>query len=196
IAAIAPFAGLQCFPQGWHFKQWTANDSKGLMKVYIAAIEGFVPRDVICTFHVFLEFCYLVRRNIITEQTLTTIDDALNCFHLYHEVFQNAEVVTMFSLPQQHTMKHYPYLICQFGVPNGLCSSITESKHIKAIKRPYQHTNHFQALGQMLLINQRLDKLAAACVDFQDHGMLMGTCLSDVIGTQGMSIHLGLCSNF
>ncbi|KAI6023177.1 hypothetical protein PISMIDRAFT_119333 [Pisolithus microcarpus 441] len=124
------------------------------------------------------------------------IDNALNCFHLYHEVFQNAEVVTMFSLPQQHAMKHYPYLICQFGAPNGLCSSITKSKHIKAIKRPYWHTNHFQALGQMLLINQRLDKLAAAHVDFQDHSMLTGTCLSDATGTQGMSIHLGLCSSF
>ncbi|KAI6021265.1 hypothetical protein EDC04DRAFT_2869822 [Pisolithus marmoratus] len=66
IAAIAPFAGLQCFPQGQHFKQWTSDDSKGLMK----PINSFVPRD---------------------------------------------------------------------------------------------------ALGQMLLINQRLDKLAAACVDFQDH---------------------------
>ncbi|KAI6024354.1 hypothetical protein EDC04DRAFT_2869494 [Pisolithus marmoratus] len=149
IAAVAPFA-------------WTGNDSKGLMKVYIAAIKGFVPRDVICTFHAFLEFCYL---------TLTMINNALDCFHLYHEVFWNAEVVMTFSLPQQHTMKHYPYLICQFGVPNGLCSSITESKHIKAVKRPYWHTNHFQALGQMLLINQRLDKLAAACVDFQDHGI-------------------------
>ena len=30
----------------------------------------------------------------------------------------------------------------------------------------------------MLLINQRLDKLAAVQVDFQKHGMLEGTCLS------------------
>ncbi|KAI5996391.1 hypothetical protein EDD15DRAFT_2387356 [Pisolithus albus] len=189
IAAVALFAGLRRFPQGWHFKQWTSDDSKGLMKVYIAAIEGFVPRDVIRTFRAFLEFCYLVRRNIITEQTLTVIDDALNRFHLYHEVFRNAEVVTTFSLPRQHAMKHYPYLICQFGAPNGLCSSITESKHIKAVKRPYRRTNRFQALGQMLLINQRLDKLAAAHVDFQDHGMLTGTCLLDAIGTQGHNNH-------
>ncbi|KAI6046554.1 hypothetical protein EDC04DRAFT_2887801 [Pisolithus marmoratus] len=49
IAAVAPFAGLQCFPQGWHFKQWTGDNSEGLMKVYIAAIKGFVPRDVIHT---------------------------------------------------------------------------------------------------------------------------------------------------
>ncbi|KAL4063996.1 hypothetical protein V8B97DRAFT_2026205 [Scleroderma yunnanense] len=31
IAAIATFSGLQYFSQGWHFKQWTGNDLKGLM---------------------------------------------------------------------------------------------------------------------------------------------------------------------
>lgn len=67
IAAIAPFAGLRRFPEGRHFKQWTGDDSKGLMKVYIAAIEGHVPKDVVHTFRAFLEFCYLVRRNVITE---------------------------------------------------------------------------------------------------------------------------------
>ncbi|KAI6132289.1 hypothetical protein EV401DRAFT_2053882 [Pisolithus croceorrhizus] len=168
IAAVAPFAGLRQFPQGQHFKQWTGDDSKGLMKVslfslctaalliavlqvYIAAIEGHVPKDVVCTFRAFLEFCYL-------------IDDALRHFHLYREVFRNAG--------------HYHYLIRQFGAPNGLCSSITESKHIKAVKRPYRCTNCFQALGQILLINQRLDKLTAACADFKSRGMLNGSYLS------------------
>ncbi|KAI5999674.1 hypothetical protein EDD15DRAFT_2386398 [Pisolithus albus] len=180
IAAVAPFAGLRRFPQGWHFKQWTGDDSKGLMKVHIAAIDGHVPRDMVCTFRAFLDFCYLVRRNVITEQTLAEIDDALRRFHLFREVFRNAGVIETFSLPRQHAMKHYPYLIRQFGAPNGLCSSITESKHIKAVKRPYRHTNRFQALGQIILINQRLDKLTAARMDFTERGMLNGTCLSNV----------------
>ena len=37
----------------------------------------------------------------------------------------------------------------------------------------------------MLLTNQRLDKLAAACVDFTDRGMLEGTCLSETFKTIG-----------
>ncbi|KAI6155779.1 hypothetical protein BKA82DRAFT_4326792 [Pisolithus tinctorius] len=182
IAAVAPYTGLRRFPQGRHFKQWTSDDSKGLMKVYIAAIEGYVPQYVVFTFRAFLEFCYLVRRNVITQQTLVEIDDALRRFHLYREVFQNAGVVDTFSLPRQHAMKHYYHLICQFGTPNSLCSSITESKHIKAVKRPYRHTNRFQALGQMLLINQRLDKLIAACADFKERGMLNEPLLSHVLG--------------
>jgi len=103
-------------------------------QVYLPAIEGFVPKDVIRAFRAFLEFCYLVHRNVITEQALTEIDNALQHFHRFREVFRNSGVVESFSLPQQHAMKHYPYLICQFGAPNGLCSSITESKHIKAVK--------------------------------------------------------------
>ncbi|KAI6146976.1 hypothetical protein EDD17DRAFT_1767457 [Pisolithus thermaeus] len=194
IAAVAPFTGLRRFPQGRHFKQWTGDNSKGLMKVYIAAIEGHVPKDVVRTFRAFLEFCYLVRRNVITEQTLTEIDDALSRFHRFREVFRNAGVIETFSLPRQHAMKHYPYLIHQFGAPNGLCSSITESKHVKAVKRPYRRTNRFKALGQMILINQRLDKLTAAWADFQQRGMLNGTCLSkafEVLGSHTNQISEG-----
>lgn len=33
IASVASFAGLRRFPQGQHFKQWTGDDSKALMKV-------------------------------------------------------------------------------------------------------------------------------------------------------------------
>ena len=83
-----------------------------------------------------------------------------------------------FNLPWQHSLNHYVKVICAFGSPNGLCSSITESKHIKAVKEPWRRSSRFEALSQMLLTNQRLDKLAAARVDFTDRGMLEGTCLS------------------
>jgi len=94
-------------------------------------------------------------------------------------------------------MKHYTNLICQFGAPNGLCSSITELKHIKAIKQPYRHINHHNALGQMLLCNQQLDKLAVTWVDFQEQGMLKGNCLSVLKEVSGMtsllSFHMQEC---
>ncbi|KIJ18392.1 hypothetical protein PAXINDRAFT_70645, partial [Paxillus involutus ATCC 200175] len=166
IAAVAPFTGLWHFPQGHHFKQWTGDDSKALMKVYLPAIEGHVPVDIIQTFRAFLEFCYLVQHNIITEDMIIAIQDSRNHFHKYHKVFRAEEVISMFSLPCQHSMTHYIHLIHLFGAPNGLCSSITKSKHIKAVKEPYRCMNHHNALGQMLIIHQRLDKLAAAWVDF------------------------------
>ena len=120
----------------------------------------------------FLDFCYLVRRNTINEHTLNQIQESLVRFYQYRQVFQDEGVVTSFSLPRQHSMKHYVDMIRLFGAPNGLCSSITESKHIKAIKEPYRRSNRNEPLGQILLTNQRLDKLAAARSDFAARGML------------------------
>ncbi|KAG1787529.1 uncharacterized protein HD556DRAFT_1434418 [Suillus plorans] len=181
IAAVASFTGLRRFPEGRGFKQWTGDDSKALMKVYLPAIEGHLPQDIVRAFRTLLEFCYLVRRNIITEKTLTKIQDALARFHHYREAFRDAGVVPTFSLPRQHSLKHYIQLIRLFGAPNGLCSLITESKHIKAVKEPWRRSSRFNALGQMLRTNQRLDKLAALRVDFTRRNMVSGTCLSAVV---------------
>ena len=133
------------------------------------------------TLRAFLEFCYIARRNVIDSASLGQLQDALSRFHQHRNVFQRCGVRPEgFSLPRQHSLVHYASLIRAFGAPNGLCSSITESKHIKAVKEPWRRSNKFQALGQMLLTNQRLDKLAASRVDFARRGMLVGTCLSSV----------------
>ncbi|KAG0700978.1 hypothetical protein DFH29DRAFT_1069909, partial [Suillus ampliporus] len=160
IAAAPSFAGLRRFPEGRGFSQWTGDDSKALMKVYLPAIEGHVPRDVVRCFRAFLEFCYIVRQDIITEDTLEKLSNALHRFHQYRQIFQDTGVRSNFSLPHQHSLTHYILLIHMFGAPNGLCSSITESKHIKAVKEPWRRSSKFNALGQMLLTNQRLDKIA------------------------------------
>jgi hypothetical protein len=138
------------------------------------------------TFCAFLEFCYIAQDNIITESTLVELQDVLNQFHLYWTIFEELGICPDgFVLSRQHSLPHYFGLIWAFGAPNGPCSSITESKHIKAIKEPWQCSNHYKALGQMLLTNQHIDKLAAAHIDFSAHGMLKGTCLSDELKLLG-----------
>ncbi|PSR77011.1 hypothetical protein PHLCEN_2v8110 [Hermanssonia centrifuga] len=177
IAAVPSFPGLRRFKDGRGFKQWTGDDSKALMKVYLPAIAGHVPDQMVRALSAFLDFCYLVRRSVINEDTLWAIKAALARFHVERTIFETSGVrENGFSLPRQHSLVHYPHLIQMFGAPNGLCSSITESKHIKAVKEPWQRSSQFEALGQMLLINQRLDKLAAAHVDFAARGMLNGPC--------------------
>ncbi|KAG0701704.1 hypothetical protein DFH29DRAFT_982632 [Suillus ampliporus] len=161
IAAAPLFPGLHRFPHGCHFKQWTGDDSKALMKVYIPAIVDYVPAELVQCMSAFLDFCYLVRRSELSEETLRDIKLALQRFHETREIFRDSGVRPKgCSLPQQHSLVHYLRLIQEFGAPNGLCSSITESRHITA------------ALGQMLLTNQRLDKLAAARVQLVARGML------------------------
>ena len=135
----------------------------------------------------FLDFCYIARHNVLNEKSLDELKEALERFHHYRNIFQTTGVrPSGFSLPWQHSLVHYWNTIWLFGAPNGLCSSITESKHIKAIKEPWRRSNCFNALGQMLLTNQQLDKLASAQVDFTHRGMLKGTCLSDAILANGV----------
>ncbi|KAJ3576939.1 hypothetical protein NP233_g73 [Leucocoprinus birnbaumii] len=158
IAAVPSFPGLRRFPEGRGFKQWTGNDSKALMKVYLPAIAEHVPAQMVRTLAAFLDFCYLVRRSSHSETALKQIRAALQKFHR--------------DVPRQHSLSHYFEVIQLFGSPNGLCSSITESKHIKAVKQPYRRTNKNQPLGQMLIINQRLDKLAALRAKLESQGLL------------------------
>lgn len=161
-------------------------DTDCSIKVYLPAIEGHVPPEMVRAIRTFLEFCYLARRDVIDTDGIRELQEALDKFHHYREIFERSGVrPDGFNLPRQHSFIHYIKLIHAFGAPNGLCSSITESKHIKAIKEPWRRSNHYEALGQMLITNQRLDKLAAARVDFASRGMLKGTLLSDVLRAQG-----------
>ena len=146
------------------------------------ALEGYVPTDIIKTLNVFLDFCYIARQNVLTKDSLDALDTALERFHHYHEIFRESGVrANGFSLPRRHSMKHYHRHIEKFGAPNGLCSSITESKHIVAVKKPWRRSSRYEALKQMLIINTRNNKLATARVDFSSRGMLKGTCLGEAL---------------
>jgi hypothetical protein len=137
------------------------------MKVFLPAIKGLVPEGMVRAVSAFMDFCYLVRRSEIDESLLTQIDEAVNRFHHEREVFRTHGIRDNFNLPRQHSLCHYRLLIQLFGAPNGLCSSITESKHIEAVKKTWRRSSRNKPLGEMLLSNQRLDKLAAARVAFE-----------------------------
>jgi hypothetical protein len=154
--------------------------------VYLPAIQGHVPPNITRTLRAFLEFCYTVREDSLTEHSLEQLKDAVTRFHLYREVFISSGVREDFLMPRQHSIMHYHSLIRLFGAPNGLCSSITESKHIRAVKEPWRRSNRNEALGQILVTNQRLDQLAAARTDFSQRGMLNGSCLTSVLQARRM----------
>lgn len=115
----------------------------------------------------FLNACYIAHRQNIDSEALNDFDAALGRFSDLCNIFQTVGVrPTGFSLPRQHSLFHYRRQVEDFGAPGGLCSSITESHHKSAVKHPYGRSNRYEALGQMLLTNQCLDKLAAMCTDF------------------------------
>ncbi|KAG1796926.1 uncharacterized protein HD556DRAFT_1441101 [Suillus plorans] len=54
-----------------------------LMKVYIPAIEGHVPSEMVQALQVLLDFIYIARRNIIDTNSLKAMDNAVERFHKY-----------------------------------------------------------------------------------------------------------------
>jgi hypothetical protein len=110
------------------------TSSKIYHQVYLPAIAGHVPPLMVQALSAFRNFCYLVRRDKLDESNLDAIDSEVARFHAYRVVFEDVGIGNNFSLPRQHSVKHFWLLIQMFGALNGLCSSITESKHIKAVK--------------------------------------------------------------
>jgi hypothetical protein len=195
LAAAPVYPGLRRFPEGRGYKQWTGNDSKALMKVcqvqkrdglllmrlqvIVPALKGLVPDDIVRCFVALLDFAYLARRDAHDTSTLTAMEDALTRFRRYRTFFEEAGVRgDGFSLPRQHALLHYVLGIRRFGSPNGLCSSITESKHIDAVK-PWRRSSRHNALSQILRTNTRMEKLAAARIEFGRRGMLATPLMDD-----------------
>ncbi|XP_006454911.1 hypothetical protein AGABI2DRAFT_148229 [Agaricus bisporus var. bisporus H97] len=92
IAAAPAFPGLCRFPEGRRFKQWTGDDSKALMKVYLPALVGYVLSEMLWALASFLEFCYIARQPCFSLRLLDQLEEELNSFHQSHEIFQETGV--------------------------------------------------------------------------------------------------------
>ncbi|KAH9024047.1 hypothetical protein EDB85DRAFT_2150734 [Lactarius pseudohatsudake] len=155
-----------------------ANDSKALMKVFLAAIAGYVPSAMVRCIAAFMDACYIARRNAINSPSLEHLRDCVKTFHRLRAIFVETGARISLSLPRQHALEHFYNAIHLFGSPNGLCSSITESKHIRAVKEPWRRSSRYLALTQMLRTLLRMDKMSVLRQRLQDSGMLRGSAFA------------------
>lgn len=120
-----------------------------------------------------MDFCYIARKSSLDEADLNALQDALWRFKDKRKVFETLQIhPNGISIPRIHALQHYHEVIQLFGAPNGLCSSITESKHIEAVKKPWRRSNKHNALDQMLTTNQRSSKLTYFRARCTAQGML------------------------
>lgn len=121
----------------------------------------------------------MARRTSHDTASLAAMSDTLGRFLDLRSIFVETGVRVDFALPRQHALLHYVYGITLFGSPYGLCSSITESKHIAAVKDPWRRSNKDEPLGQIIQTNTRMAKLAAARAEYGRRGMLPVTIHGD-----------------
>ena len=58
-----------------------------LWKVYLPAIDGIVPRDMVKTIRAFLEFCYLAHQDVHNHSSISQIESTLQEFRAAREIF-------------------------------------------------------------------------------------------------------------
>ena len=133
---------------------------------------------------IFMDACYIACCNAITATALEHFHECVERFHKLRNIFIEAGVWDSILLPRQHAFSHFYHSIQLFGSPNSLCSSITESKHIKAVKEPWHRSSQYKALIQMLRILVQMEKMAVLHWIFSDHGMLVGTTSSYMAGIE------------
>lgn len=165
-------------------------------QVFIAAIDGLVPPQMVQCLSMFMDFCYIVRRNAITTSDIIKLQGLLDQFHELRNIFIDTGTRVDISLPRQHSLVHYIRGITLFGSPNGICSSITESKHIKAIKEPWRRSSRNKPLPQILQTISRDGKMDAISRIYESRGMLTGTTSSYIAQCLEGNVPIGEAAAF
>ena len=148
------------------------------LQVYLVSIAGLVPEKMFQCLAIFLDFTYTACYSEHDIVSLSTMEKALAYFHKLHVVLIKTRVFPdRFGLPCQNSLVHYIHSIQQFGSPNGLCSSITKSNHIKAIKKTWRCSNYNEPIDQMLGMLTYLLKLSATAIKFRCCRMLQNNVL-------------------
>jgi hypothetical protein len=119
-----------------------------------------------------LECLYRIRADEHDDNSLAELAEHEQLYVQLREIFRTTGVREDFNLPRQHGLFHFGPNIKRFGSANGLCTTLTESKHRKVIKEPWRRSSHYEALPQMLQINSRLDQLRACAVAFRKRTQL------------------------
>jgi len=106
-----------------------------------------------------LDFLYLAKYPVHSDETLDLLDEALNCFHDNKDIFIDLDVRANFNLPKLHFAGHYRRFIELFGTTDNYNTEYTERLHIDLAKDAYRSTNFKDEYSQMTLWLERREKI-------------------------------------
>ena len=106
-----------------------------------------------------LDFVYLARYPVHTDETLGLLDDALAHFHDSKDIFIDLGIRDAFNIPKLHFMRHYVMFIRLYGTTDNFDTSYTERLHIDFAKDAYAATNHKDEFTQMATWLERKEKI-------------------------------------
>jgi hypothetical protein len=119
-------------------------------KVFIGAMSGLVPDDVMPVIVAAIDFIYYSRLPSPTTTTIRWLEDALKRFHEHKHVFVKYGVRAHFNINKVHSMLHYSASIRALGAADGYNTETPERLHIEFAKRAYLATNRKDFFSQMV----------------------------------------------
>ena len=63
-----------------------------LAQVYLPAIEGHVPEEMVSAMQAFIDFCYIARRDIHDTHSLKALNATLERFHQHRDIFKECGI--------------------------------------------------------------------------------------------------------
>ncbi|EPQ55320.1 hypothetical protein GLOTRDRAFT_93794 [Gloeophyllum trabeum ATCC 11539] len=122
-----------------------------------------VPDKMVECFAALLNFCYLALQSAHDNDTLALMQKSLDQFHQHRTIFEEAA-----------------------SVPMASCSLNIWTLHNSNQKIWLSKWSLKNVLGQMLVTNQCLEKLAVMCAVLEGCGMLKGSVLADAMLEVGL----------
>lgn len=154
--AMPVYSGQRHFKEGISkIKQWTGADHKQVQRVFINALVGSIPADIIKPARHLLDFIYIAQYQSHTDDTLLALQEALDGFHAGKEVFVELDCREHFNIPKFHSLTHYIATIKSLGSLDGLNSEHSERLHIDYAKKAYAASNRKDYTIQMTRWLQR-----------------------------------------
>ncbi|KAF8872853.1 hypothetical protein CPB85DRAFT_1237372 [Mucidula mucida] len=114
---------------------------------------------LVCATRGLLDFVYLSRYPIHSDETLKELDSALSMFHDNKWVFVTHGIREHFDIPKLHFLNHYTRAIRLFGTADNYNTEATERLHIDFAKDAYRSTNCKDEYKQMTKWLERREKI-------------------------------------
>ncbi|KAF7799078.1 hypothetical protein EIP86_010308 [Pleurotus ostreatoroseus] len=159
---MPPTHGVRIFEDGISKLQRVSGaEHKNICKQLLGCMVGRAPQDAIRATRALLDFLYLAQYRSHSDETLQYLDDALDEFHRYKDVFLQlgARAGDHFNLPKLHALQHYADCIRLFGTTDNYNTEISERLHINLVKDAYRASNRKEALEQMGRWLRRLETI-------------------------------------
>jgi hypothetical protein len=157
---MSPHPTLRHFKKGISFtSQWTGKELKNMEKTFLGVLAGGTDPRVIRTIRGILDFIYLSRLEIHTDETLAAMDSTWVLIHSNKQVLVDKEILKDFNISKFHNIKHYTDHIRSRGPPDAFNSEISERLHIDKVKLGYRASNRREYERQMLKWLQRQDQV-------------------------------------